>query len=224
MKPINIAPKERFYFKKMSKTSRKLLIFILLACLSLVVSACLKTPQVNINQTVNVNQNTNAEPYDSLNTFWEIDEENWKTFVNEKYGYQIDIPPCWDVRFSLDSEGNIMDYKQICVGSCEGRKIYSLIINISENPDKYSSKEFIHWGEGYYDKEFEVIVGDSYKAYEFYGVWAGDQGEEVIFLTKDDIAIQFSFPIARENPNLDNPIENNQLVHQALETFRFIEQ
>src|SRR3989344_6899618 len=207
----------------MSKLKLTILTLLNLA-LGTAVSACVKKSINNTNKSVNQNASLNInEPIEKPNPYWEIDYENWETFTNEQYGYQIDVPPGWDVRFSLDSERKIMNYKQICIGGCEGRKIYSLVINILDNPNKHSSKEFIRWGEGYYEKEYETIIGDNYKAYEFYNVWAGDQGDERIFLAKGSIVVEFSFPIAKENPNLDNPIENNQLIYQALKTFKFIE-
>src|SRR3989338_3729326 len=162
----------------------------------------------------NINQNVNV--YDKPNPYWTVDSESWQTFVNKEYGYQIDVPPGWDTRVGPDS-------KQVCIGNCEGMKTYSLRISIEDNPQKYSSKDFVHWDKQYYDKEYPVVVGDGYEAYEFYNVWGGDESNEIIFLAKDDIVIRFSFSIARENTNLDNPIENNALVHEALKTFKFIE-
>jgi len=67
----------------MAKFSQKLLIFTLLACLSLAVSGCLKTltPVVNTN----TNQNTNA-----ATTTEEIDTSDWKTYRNEELGVAFD--------------------------------------------------------------------------------------------------------------------------------------
>jgi len=199
---------------KFSKKQLVLTLFTLILVWGLF--GCAKKPETQVN--LNENKNTNTDPVDAPNTYWEIDNENWKTFINEKYGYQIDIPPGWEVNISQ------REYSYVYINKKGQEAQFPFLITIEDNSDRHSSKEFVHWGKGYYDKEFEVIIGDSYRAYEFYNVWAGDQGEEVIFLTKDNIAIQFSFPIAKENLNLDNPIENNKLVHQALKTFRFIEE
>jgi len=199
----------------MQKMAKKLIVFTLLAGLSLVAVACLKKPTVNTNQPGN--QNINTGPSDTLNTRWEIDEEHWKIFTNEKYRYQIDIPPGWEVKVPQ------REYTYVYINKKGQDAQFPFLITIEDNPDELSSKDFAHWGKGYYDKEFEAIIGDSYTAYELYNVWAGDEGDERIYLAKGDIVILFSFPIAKENPNLDNPIENNQLVHQALKTFRFIE-
>ncbi len=206
----------------MNKFSQKTLILALVIFALVIAGGALAylklKPQPEQNQNTNqpVDQNTNAEPVDVPNPYWTIDYENWQTFKNEEYNYQIDIPPGWEVKPPQQENRYVYINKK-------GEKAqFPLVITIQDNPNKYSSKEFVHWGKGYYDKEYEVIIGDSYKAYEFYNVWAGDQHEEIIYLAKDDIVIQFSFPIARENPNLDNPIENNQLVHQALKTFKFI--
>ncbi len=218
----------------MFNLSKKPLFFLtLILLLTLGLVGCLKKPAVNTNQ----DQNINVNPIDTPNPYWIIDDENWKTFTNEEYSYQIDVPPGWEVRFSLNSEGEIIDYRQVCIGGCEGMKIYSLSVNILDNPNRYSSKEFVSslrreyeeyckkkaCGSWRYNKEYETIIGEGYNAYELYNVFAYDQSEEQIFLAKGNTVIKFSFPIAKENPNLDNPIENNQLVHQALKTFQFID-
>jgi len=207
----------------MSKLKLTILTLLILA-LGTVVSACVKKSLINTNKSVNQNASLNInEPIEKPNPYWEIDYENWETFTNEQYGYQIDVPPGWDVRFSLDSERKITDYNYIYINKKGEKAQFPFIITVAKNPNRYSSKEFAKWGEGYYEKEYETIIGDNYKAYEFYNVWAGDQGDERIFLAKGSIVVEFSFPIAKENPNLDNPIENNQLIYQALKTFKFIE-
>src|SRR3989338_5305088 len=43
----------------------------------------------------NINQNVNV--YDKPNPYWTVDSENWQTFTNKEYGYQIDVPPVWEV-------------------------------------------------------------------------------------------------------------------------------
>lgn len=211
----------------MKKTFQKLAIIVLLASLSLAVSACLKKP----NPVVNQNQSINTEPVDTPNPYWTIDYKNWKTFINEEYGYQIDVPPGWEV------EPPQREYSYIYINKKGEKAQFPLVITIQENSNKYSSKEFISnlrqeyeeycqkkpCGSWRYDKEYDIIIGDGYKACELYNVFAYDQSDERIYLAKDDIVIQFSFPVAKENPNLDNPIENNALVHQALKTFKFIE-
>ena len=160
----------------------------------------------------------------------EDETANWKTYRNEEYGYEIKYPKDWE--YGTDKEQpNILWLGH----PLSGKQTFSLIIIVYDNPDKLTSKQWVEKllqenrekvekkeaAPITYREEKEVTIA-GLPAYELYGVFAYDQSEEQIYLAKENYVYRFSFPVAEENLNLSNPIENNRIIHQMLSTFKFL--
>jgi hypothetical protein len=150
-------------------------------------------------------------------------------FANEKYGYTISHPADWNFELAGETAGD--EYATVVFGNpITGQKIYTMTITVRENPNGYTSKE---WAEKVSDNTYaegpETMTYESAKdtkvggqdAYMLYGVFSFDRSDEVIYVAHDKYVYEISFPIAAENPNLADPVANNEVVYKMLETFTF---
>jgi len=71
-----------------------------------------------------------------------------------------------------------------------------------------------------YESAEETSV-DGEKAYQLNGVYAFDRTDDVIYVAHSDYVYQITFPVAEDNPNLSDPVANNKIVNEMLETFTF---
>ena len=157
-----------------------------------------------------------------------ISTASWQTYNNEKYHFQIQYPAQW----RYYAEGN---NALIVFGPIQTKNNYPLYIKIHENPDKLSSKQWVENMLAQAKKDYEskarpnMINYESQKeltlaslaAYELYEVFDFDTSNEQIYVAKDTNVFEFEFPVAKDNPNWDDPIKNNSIVHEMLDTLKF---
>lgn len=155
-----------------------------------------------------------------------VDTKDWKTYVNEEYGFEFKYPKGWEV---LQRNKGMVQ-----IGNpLSGLRVFHLSVSIEDNPNQLSAKSYAEnfvknrlaeierdgVGVVRYDQEFETKVG-AFNAYEFKNYFNFDQHSERIYVTQNTHAFVFEFPVAEENPNLNKPIENNAVSHQILSTFK----
>lgn len=164
-----------------------------------------------------------------------IESVQWsKTYTNEQYGFTVQYPEDWEVYEPGEASATIL----VSFGHpLNGKQNYVMNIQINENPAQLSSKEWVEEmlakaQQDYdvkarpdlikYQEKYELTLANL-PAYELDDVFAFDQSNEQIYLANNTNVFEFSFPVAEENPNLSAAIKNNQIIHQILSTFKFLE-
>ena len=169
--------------------------------------------------------------YPKVSGMEEIDTSIWQTYRNEEYGFEVRYPSNWEL-----SESELRDVVNIG-NPLHGNRWYAIDIFILPNPENLSADRYAKkiTGESHdavvkngigvdlsLIKDYPISIGQV-SGYELYNVFQYDQRSEFIYITNKNYAYQIAFPIAQENPNLSNPVENNLISHQILSTFKFIE-
>lgn len=151
---------------------------------------------------------------------------NWQNYISYDYGFQIKYPNDWKLNMPPDIKDRV-DF--LTPGSQD--KIFDFEIRISPNTDKLSAKEYVQKmleknkleqvGRISYKNSEEAIIA-GLAAFQLNEVFAYDQNQEWIYIVNSDYVYRFAFPIAEENPNLQDPINNNKISYQILSTFSFL--
>lgn len=156
-----------------------------------------------------------------------VDETaNWRTYSNYDYGFQIKYPTDWSVNIPPEVKDRIS-----FIAPALQTKIFDFEIRVVVNPGKLSAKDFTQQmlqqnalediGRISYKTSQESIIA-GFSAYELNEVFVYDQNQEWIYVATNDYVYRFAFPIAEENPNLQDPINNNRISHLILSTFTFM--
>lgn len=142
--------------------------------------------------------------------------EDWKTYKNDKYGYEINYPSIW----KMNESNNALSHDLVLGNPLEGKQTYSFGLQVLTNKDNRTSKQLAESEvkEGEVIKEV-TIAGQS--VYGRYNVFDIDQRSEILYLVNNGYLYTFRFPVPRENLNLANPIENNKTVYKIISTFKF---
>lgn len=172
----------------------------------------------NQGQTISDQENQEQEPVDET--------ANWRKHSNYDYGFEIKYPVDWLVNILPEVKNRIS-----FIAPAPQPKIFDFEIRIEVNSEKLSAKDFVQ--KMLEENELEEIGRISYKtseeltiagfpAYKLDEVFAYDQNQEWIYLAANDYVYHFAFPVAEENPNLQDPINNNKISHLILSTFAFM--
>ncbi|KKT41258.1 MAG: hypothetical protein UW30_C0010G0014 [Candidatus Giovannonibacteria bacterium GW2011_GWA2_44_13b] len=165
----------------------------------------------------------------------QIDTSTWKTYRNEKYGFEVKYPSNWQI-----SERNMEGLNPFVVlgNPLEGLKVFVIYIFFKPNPNKLSSEDYVSGVLDKSDKEFQktgigvnlneyrpepIVINSGITGYRLNGVFLFDHSAELIYFTRDVNAYNVSFPVAEENTNLFDPAENNKTARQILSTFKFVQ-
>lgn len=149
-----------------------------------------------------------------------IPQANWKTFTNEKYGYEVKYPPNW----ILQEEGETVQFLEPPAQSSFGR----FGISIVDNPQNLTLDQ---WSNEYNlplpntpKTNLAKLVGDltvhGNPAKKF-TVFQFDSQRVEIFTMKDGVLILVSFD--DYYPNDPNFNEHQKTYNQILSTFKFLE-
>jgi len=174
-----------------------------------------------------------SEEKGTVETISEDETTDWKNYRNEEYGFEIKYPKEWEFKKGDES----IAYLMVLGNPLQGEKTFYFEIEAEENIDSLTAKEWIknvlkendikkeEEIPGYiiFQEEKELVVGNNIPAYELYGVYVYDAREEFIVVSNNDYVYIFRFPIAKENDNLSNSVENNKIIHQVLSTFKFLD-
>jgi hypothetical protein len=156
-----------------------------------------------------------------------IDETaNWQTYLNYDYNFQIKYPADWSVSILPEVKDRIN-----FIAPATQTKIFDFEIRVEANPEKLSSNNFVQ--KMLQQNKLEEVGRISYKtsqestingfpSYELIEVFAYDQNQEWIYLATNEYIFRFAFPVAEENPNLQDPIANNKISRLMLSTFSFM--
>lgn len=175
-------------------------------------------------QIISDQTNKNQTPVDLLA---QIDETvNWQTYLNYDYGFQIKYPADWSVNILPEVKDRIS-----FIAPALETKIFDFEIRVQANPEKLSVKNFVQQilqqnklekvGRISYKTSQELIVAE-FSAYKLDEVFVYDQNQEWIYIATNDYVYRFAFPVAEQNSNLQDPINNNKISHLMLSTFTFM--
>lgn len=172
-------------------------------------------PTQNQEQTISDQTNQNQTPVDET--------ADWQTYLNYDYGFQIKYPADWSVNILPEVKDRIS-----FIAPAPQTKIFDFEIRVEANPEKLSAKDFVQ--QMLKQNELEEIGRISYKTsqestvaglslYKLNEVFVYDQNQEWIYIATNDYVYRFAFPVAEENPNLQDPINNNRISLLMLSTF-----
>ncbi|MEK7540728.1 MAG: hypothetical protein AAB529_00590 [Patescibacteria group bacterium] len=172
----------------------------------------------NKEQVISYQANQNKTPVDET--------ADWQTYSNYDYGFQTKHPADWSVNILPEVKDRIN-----FIAPAPQTKIFDFEIRVQANPEKLSAKDFVQQmlqkntlediGRISYKTSQELTIS-GFSAYELNEVFVYDQNQEWIYVATNDYIYRFSFPIAEENPNLQDPINNNKISHLMLSTFIFM--
>lgn len=168
------------------------------------------------------------------------DISSWRVYGNEDYNFEIQYPSDWKLEIFPESYEkdklplffNVSIYKE---RTFQGLR-YGIGIVIEENQQNLSAEEWAkkiiennkksyQKGEAPYLLEYystgEIKISD-YPGYAISGLNDLEGRVNQIYLSKDNKIFQFIYPIAEENPNYFNPIENYKIAKKILATFKFL--
>jgi len=160
--------------------------------------------------------------------------KNWKTYKNEKYGYEVKYPYGKIAAIQQPWENvaiNMADKVVIDIGTSAG----AFYIWVSENPSRFTAKEYV---ELVVRQDKQIALKDSlHKELTIYNqgqqvidkmnvywidVWSPDATLRRSYISKSGKIYEVEFPTA-SNPN-DSKAEEHFKVYEAmLSSFSFIE-
>jgi len=180
------------------------------------VTACTKEAKVCPDGSAVGRQGPNCE-FAECPVAQAVDETaDWKTYTNNKYGYEISYPSNW----SISENNNSLSHNLILGNPLAGEQVYSLDLLVLTNKKNQTSRQLA---------EMEIKEGENMKEVMIAGqlvygrnnVSEIDQHSEILYLVNNGYMYTFRFPISEENLNLANPAENNKIAHKIISTFKF---
>ena len=157
--------------------------------------------------------------------------EGWQTYINTEYGFEIKYPRNWTLNTKIPKEANRIVFMAVNYSKNPQPQFFDFEINILSNPERLSSKDFVQKlltknleqdiGKIIYKTATDLTMG-GLSAYELGKVFAYDQNQDQIFISKQSFILKITFPSAEENTNLQDPINNNGTCQKMISTFKFI--
>jgi len=210
----------------MFKLSQKLLIFILLACLSLAVSGCLVKPQTPVSENQNTNTATTTE---------EIDTSDWKTYQSEEYGFEFKYPGEWHLDVCNKEDGIdeviviLLDDIVTCTGNLPDSKISASLgesYNILNDRQIFNLIDYQEEKITIGDNRFIKISGDlPYKDAEgniIPNTWVRIIDTSIMIPEKDRYIV-LRFHVGYGLKGLPILEEDIKVYNDLVESFRFIQ-
>jgi hypothetical protein len=163
----------------------------------------------------------------------------WVNYRNSDYGFSLWYPADWQVNTSQLQN----DVPAVLFGNpIDGTTTYTLRVSVAQNDSGFTSAEYVadmlaqikaqDEANGTNTPQLSVqfmsstafATEDYHNGYELNNVFEFDHNAERIYVTHDDEAFIFDFPIADANPNIASPTENNAIAHQIVKTLTFMKQ
>ena len=161
-----------------------------------------------------------------------VDTSRWKSFVSNDLGVSLKYPADWKVNGALGEQTLLRIGHPL-----SGMVIYDMTVEIQDNPQGLSPSAFVAQmladdaAEDVkngaptasppitpsFDHQFNLAVSDI-SAYELYRVFRFDEHTEQIYVQHGTTMIVFEFPVAEANPNLSEPVANNAVAHEIVNT------
>lgn len=149
---------------------------------------------------------------------------DWKTYTNIKYHFSFKYPSKWE----LNDQSGVASSLTLGLSGTQG---YFMTINIVDNDKELSVKDYVDklvstqgtpGGLPEFDSRENTTIG-GLSAVKLLNVFAFEEGDDKIFVAFENYILNISHPTKQENPNLQDPIANYDIVQKILSTFKFTE-
>jgi len=200
--------------EKPQNLSRPAAIIILVVIIGLIIAGgYLLLGQKNKN---NINNNTSL----NLNS-QSTNTSDWLNYKNEKYDYQLNYPSDWKIEV-IDEKNpdNVIIYTE----ESNHTKRYQLQILIEGNINHLSADQLIEQLISNNPRSIKCASKkiDKYLSTCANNIFVFDGYNEELDLVVDDFHYRIIYPVAEDNPNYYDPLENYKIAQEIISTLTFI--
>lgn len=169
-----------------------------------------------------------------------IDMSGWNTFTSKVFGFSLAYPPTW----KKSADALTLTRPHIAFGNpLTGTTTYTLFVSVYSNPDHLSSEEYVRAmlaSSTAADKASGAASGTAPRltprfvsqfprtvngipAYELSDIFEYFYQGDRIYIAHGSYVIAFDFPVARENPNIADPIANHATAEAIINSIHMLQ-